>query len=144
MRDVEDVVQESYLRIWKARASQPIKSAKAFLFTIARHLALDAVRGKASTRFVFVGDVADLSVIDEKPGTIDQIDERELISLVSDAVVALPERTRTIVILHKLQGIPQAEVARRLGLTEKAVERQVARGVELCERFLRRRGHEFF
>src|SRR5687767_3921161 len=32
VRDVDDVVQESYLRIWKARAAQPIDSARAFLF----------------------------------------------------------------------------------------------------------------
>lgn len=144
MRDVEDVVQESYLRIWKARANQPIKSAKAFLFTVARHLALDLLRSGQHTRFVFVGDVAELPVVDDKPGVLDLLNERELISLLGDAVVSLPERTRTIIILHKFQGIAQAEVARRLGLTEKAVERQVARGVALCERYLRRRGHEFF
>jgi RNA polymerase sigma-70 factor (ECF subfamily) len=47
--DVEDVVQESYLRIWKVRLHRPIASAKAFLFTIARHLALDQIRrGKIS------------------------------------------------------------------------------------------------
>lgn len=40
VRDVDDVVQESYLRIWKARAIHPIESAKTFLFTIARRVAL--------------------------------------------------------------------------------------------------------
>lgn len=44
VRDVDDVVQESYLRIWKARARHPIDSAKAFLFRIARNLALDTLR----------------------------------------------------------------------------------------------------
>jgi hypothetical protein len=33
--EVDDVVQESYLRVWRIRASQPIHSAKAFLFSIA-------------------------------------------------------------------------------------------------------------
>jgi DNA-directed RNA polymerase specialized sigma24 family protein len=35
VRDVEDVVQESYLRIWRTRAAQPIRSARGFLFRIA-------------------------------------------------------------------------------------------------------------
>ena len=41
MRDVDDVVQESYLKIWQARRRQPIDSARAFLFRIARNLALN-------------------------------------------------------------------------------------------------------
>ena len=43
-RDVDDVVQDSYLRVWRARAARPIHSATAFHFTIARHLALDALQ----------------------------------------------------------------------------------------------------
>lgn len=41
LRDVDDVVQESFLRIWQARARQPIQSARAFLFRIARVHALN-------------------------------------------------------------------------------------------------------
>jgi len=37
IEDVDDIVQESYLRIWKARAAQPIESARAFLFRVARN-----------------------------------------------------------------------------------------------------------
>lgn len=40
VRHVDDVVRESYFRIWEARTVHPIESAKAFLFTIARRLAL--------------------------------------------------------------------------------------------------------
>src|SRR5688500_6163822 len=44
VRDVDDVLQESYLRVWKVRATQPVQSAKALLFTIARRIVLDDVR----------------------------------------------------------------------------------------------------
>ena len=40
LRDVDDIVQESFLRIWRVRAAQPIRSARAFLFRIARNHAL--------------------------------------------------------------------------------------------------------
>lgn len=38
VRDLDDVVQESYLRLWRARTEEPIRSAKAFLFTAARRI----------------------------------------------------------------------------------------------------------
>jgi hypothetical protein len=45
--EVEDVVQESSLRIWKARAAHPISSARDFLFEVARRLAIDFTRQRA-------------------------------------------------------------------------------------------------
>src|SRR5262249_37438840 len=44
VRDVDDVLQESYLRLVKVHASRPIGSAKALLFRIASHLAIDFIR----------------------------------------------------------------------------------------------------
>lgn len=142
VRDADDVVQESYLRVWKARAAQPIHSAKAFLFKVARHLALDLVRRDRVSPVEFPGDWTESSVLDHGPSALDALTEQEMISLIGDAVVALPDRTRRVIILHKFQGLPQAEVGRQLGLSEKAVEHQVARGVELCGRYLRSRGYE--
>ncbi len=144
MRDVDDVVQESFLRIWKARAAQPIHSAKAFLFKVARHLALDLVRRDRISPVTAAGDLAGLPVLEDRPSAVEILTEQEKISLVGDAVVALPARTRAIIILHKFQGLTQAEVARQLGCTEKAVERQVAHGVELCGKYLRSRGYDLF
>lgn len=144
VRDVDDVVQESYLRVWKAKVAQPIESAKAFLFKVARHLALDLVRRNKISPTFSAGDLTGLSVLEDRPGVVDVLSEREKIGLVGDAVVALPARTREIIILHKFQGLSQSAVAQQLGLTEKAVEHQVARGMRLCGDYLRRRGHEFF
>jgi DNA-directed RNA polymerase specialized sigma24 family protein len=44
LRDVDDVVQESFLRVWKARLARPISSSKTFLFQVARRLIVDRAR----------------------------------------------------------------------------------------------------
>ena len=44
LTDPDDLVQETFSRVLQARATAPIASAKAFLFTTARNLALDQVR----------------------------------------------------------------------------------------------------
>jgi RNA polymerase sigma factor (sigma-70 family) len=138
--DVEDVVQESYLRIWKVRAAQPIRSAKAFLFTVARHVALKVVRKNANAPFVALGDLATLRVLDKGPSAAEAVGVQEKIDLLADAVMALPSRCREIVILHKLQGLPQREVAERLGLSARTVEGQVRIGVKRCLGFLQKHG----
>lgn len=140
VRDVEDVVQESYLRVWKACTTQPIHSAKAFLFTVARHVALKVLRKNGNAPFVPCGDLAALRVLDERPNAAEAASVQERIDLLADAVMALPPRCREIIILHKLQGRPQKDVAGSLGLSERTVERQVRIGVKRCLGFLQQHG----
>lgn len=144
VRDVDDVVQESYLRIWQARAAQPIASAKAYLFTVARHLALNLMRRERRSPLEFSGDIAAFGALEDRPGVADVLSEQEKIDLLTDALAALPARTRAIILLHKFEGLTQSEVGARLGLSVKAVEHQIARGVHLCTEFLRIHGHDFF
>ena len=140
VRDVDDVVQDSLLRIWTARASRQIGCARAFLFKIARHRALDLLRHEQASPFVAVRDLTGLSVAEEGFSPVDALSTAEKIDLVAAAIAELPERCREIVVLRKLQRLPQREVAARLGLSERTVEVQVARGTRRCAEFLRRRG----
>lgn len=140
VRDVDDVVQESFLRIWGARTARPVRSARAFLFKIARHLALDTVRRARVSPVIAVRDFSSLSVLATEPDAADNTDARERLRFLADAIEALPARCRQIVILRKLECLPQREVAARLGLAEKTVEAHLARGIDRCENYLRRRG----
>ena len=140
VRDVDDVVQESYLRIWKVRTKQTVNSARAFLFTVVRHVALDKVRHDRASPIDSMADLADSSAVEDSLSTIALIDQQEKIRLLGKALALLSERTREIVVLRKFEGISQKEVARRLGLSEAAVEHQVSRGLSRCEAYLRKCG----
>ena len=52
------------------------------------------------------------------------------------ALEGLPARARNALILHKFQGLPYREIARRLHVSPLAVERDVARGLDACRRAL--------
>ena len=140
VRDVDDVVQESYLRVWQAKASQPIQHAKAFLFRIARNLMLDTVRSARHAPLQETADLAALRILDTRPDAADALLQREILQLLADAVVALPGHYRDVIVLHKIQGLKQQEVAARLGLSERSVEKYVARGLARCEKYLRDHG----
>ncbi|MBI5769407.1 MAG: sigma-70 family RNA polymerase sigma factor [Verrucomicrobia bacterium] len=144
VRDVDDVVQESYLRIWKARMAHPIRSARAFLFQVARHLAIDAVRRNRASPIEALRETAVQSVIEDKPDAAESLAYHEKVSLMGEALAALPDRCREIFILRKLKQVPQKEIAARLGLSERTVESQVTRGMKLCEAWLRKHGVKGF
>ena len=144
VRDVDDVVQESYLRIWRSRAIEPIRCARAFLFTIARNIALKNVGRQRMSPEIIVGDLASLGILAEGHNAAETASRNETFLLLIEALATLPARCREITVLRKLKGVPQKEVAAHFGIAEKTVEEQVSRGVKRCEDYLRRRGVTHF
>ncbi len=139
VRDVDDVVQESYLRVWRAHAAEPVRFAKAFLFTVARRLALDFIRSERRSPLVAGAELASLFVADAALPADAAAARAEENRLLVEAVEALPRRCREIFILRKLHGVSQREIAERLGLSEQTVQVQAARGLRKCGEFMRAR-----
>jgi len=151
VRDVDDIVQQSYLRIWRRQLSRPITevtgtvtaSVKSFLFQIARRLAVDTLRHDRASPFAKTTEESDLestSVIEEREASSEAVCSKEEFELVLVAIEALPARCREVVILRKLHGLSAAETARELGLSEETVHVQTRRGFQRVQDWLQRRG----
>jgi RNA polymerase sigma factor (sigma-70 family) len=140
VRDVDDLVQESYLHLWRRQLGAPIRSAKSFLFKIARNLAIDSLRHGSRNPVDSVADIAQLGVLDTRPNAAEAAITSEELELLLAAIESLPPRCREIVILRKLRGLSQKEIALRMGITERTVEVQGTKGLDRCETFLRQRG----
>ena len=124
MRDVDNVVQESFLRVWRRRAAEPIQSAKAFLFRVARNIAINSLRRERRSPIVAVTDLAALFVLDEKPTAADAATREQEIEFLVEAIESLPARCREIFVLRRLQRVSQKDIAARLGLSEQTVQVQ--------------------
>lgn len=140
VRDVDEVIQESYLRVWKAQAVEPIQSARAFLFRVARNVALDWIRRRRPLILDPLGESAALDVVDGRPGPAEVVATQEKIQLLAEALDTLPSRCREIVIFCKLQGQSYREAAIHFGVSEKTVAEHVYRGVQRLGVELNRRG----
>lgn len=136
--DVEDVVQESYLRIWKTRATHPIQCAKGFLFQVARRLAIDVLRRRESARTDSVADLTALEVAESAPSAAEGAARNEELWLLAQAFHSLPTRCREVLMLRKIDGLSQKEIAARLGIAEGTVQVQIGRGLRQLEEFFDR------
>jgi RNA polymerase sigma factor (sigma-70 family) len=139
VQDVDDVVQESYLKVWKARMQNPIQSAKSFLFQVARHLAIDRIRRDKVRAVEPLPDFEVSSVLDDSPGVAEVACSREELRILAQAIHALPPRCREVIILRQIEGIPQREIAQRLNLSELTVQTHVVNGLRRVESFLHER-----
>jgi RNA polymerase sigma-70 factor (ECF subfamily) len=140
VRDVEDIVQESYLRVWRTKATLPIRSAKAFLYTVAKRIAIDWIRREKTSSIDPVEDLEALSVFDAGKSAVEAIHRAEIIDLMIDAVASLPPRCREIVIMRKFKLFTVRETAFQLGLKEHTIEVQLARGNARIRHYLEARG----
>lgn len=128
--DLDDVVQESFLRVWKARTAVPVRCAKAFLFRVARNVTLDLLRRNSTSPVRQVGNLAAISVLEEGRSAPETLAAAERIERLAAGLATLPPRGRTIIMLCKFHGLSAREVAAQLGISEKTVEEHIYRSMK--------------
>jgi RNA polymerase sigma factor (sigma-70 family) len=139
--DVDDLLQETYLRILRVKDFRVIRSTRAFLFSVARRLAVDQVRRERRGGIHEpVTDFSAIHVLEGGKNIPDTVSTRQEVGLLAEAIDALPPRCREIIILRKLDGLSHREIAARLGLSEETVQVQIGRGMRRCADYLRKRG----
>lgn len=110
--EAEDAVQEVYVKLWESRDSlDGIRLPKAYCIRMLRNLCLDRIR-----------KARHLSLCEElpdgefAPSQDDTIDAKTRLNKVLEAVKALPERQRKVLILRTVEGLSYEEIARRTGM----------------------------
>lgn len=138
----DDLAQEAFLRAFAAEAGRTIESPKAFLFKIAKNLALNELARESLVAIEPLGDFERQEVIaDSNQVAIDDVvDSRERIRLLARAIAALPPQCAKVFILRKMQGMSQKEIAVRLNISVRTVENHVAVGLTRCRAFMREHG----
>lgn len=132
----EDIVQEAFLRTYERR--QSVTTPRAFLFSAARNLAIDARRHDRIAKTDSVGDVEASGVVSFSgtPEDLALSDERS--RLLKGAIEHLPPQCRAVFALRVFHACSYQEIAERLGISEKTVEKHVGRGLRDTYQYLKR------
>ena len=138
--DIDDLVQESYARLIRARETGTVGYAKAFLFTTARNAALDFFRRRKVVSIEAVADLSALSVMEDIPDASEAVNKQQELEMLSAAVRGLPERCRQVVTLRLLYALSHKEIAAELRLSEHTVKAQLAKGMRRCADYFEQRG----
>lgn len=127
--ELADLRQETYARVFEAARREKPRMPRAFLFTTARHLVTDLIRRGQVVSFLAAGT-------NEHPGLVDELSpEKETLARseleqVNRALQRLSAKCREVVWLRRVQDLPQREVAQRLGVSEKMVEKHLQLGTQ--------------
>ena len=134
--DVEDVVQECYCSLSQLTDIRHVQNPRAYLFTIAANLVRRQwrVARVVPIEAAFDDAVADLESDLPSPERI--VTARQELGRVQAAMATLSDRARRIFVLRRIEGMPQKEIARTLGVTEAVVENEASRSLRTILRLL--------
>lgn len=130
----EDVAQKIWLKIQTVREDAPIINKKAYLRRLAHNVAVDHVQGDQRQAAVAERAEALLWGVDFELGPERIIESRDMLERIGTAIQGLPEPTRTILRLTRLDGLTQRETAERMGVTTTTVENHLRRALALLGR----------
>ena len=136
-REVEDIVQETYVRAIQNTKKDGVLEPRAFLFTIAKNLALDYVK-RAEHRLASSVDPAEnleLAAPRLDP-TLDDAAARQEFAIFCEAVRQLPVQRRRVFVLKRVYGYSQKEIAAQLHISEKTVERHLTLAMQGCIEYM--------
>lgn len=124
-QDAHDLVQDVFARLSRAHALDNVASAEGYLFAIAANIALDFFRHrKVRSAHPAAGFVDRIQRTEEfSPERL--LEGRQELACVVAALNEMPERMRNIFILARLENLPRAEIAERLGVSKRLVEQQI-------------------
>jgi RNA polymerase sigma factor (sigma-70 family) len=137
--DIEDVAQEAYLRAYVAEQQKDIEQPKAFLFRIAKNVALTKLTRKSEKITDYIEECGASVVIECGASADSEVEAEESLGLYCDAVAALPDKCRQVFLLRKVHGLAHREIAQRMSLSVSSVEKYLLRGILECEAFVQER-----
>jgi RNA polymerase sigma-70 factor (ECF subfamily) len=140
LRDIDDLVQEAYARLIRARQGGKFDRSRAYLFVTARNAALDLFRRNRIISLTGIEEIDRLHVVDDRPDAAEAASHEQELAILAEAIRALPARCREVVTLRGVHGWPYRTIAQKLGISENTVNAQLAIGLLRCRQFLRARG----
>lgn len=138
--DIDDLIQEAYCKLAGLDSVEHIGRPDSYFFQLVRNLLMDQMRRARIVRIETVAEIDALSVLSDAPSPERIAASRRELEQVRRLIAALPDRCRRVVELRKIEGVPQREIAARLGISESTVENEGVRGMRLIMQALRAEG----
>jgi len=130
----KEIVQEAFLRTYRQRES--VTTLRAFLFSTARNLAANEYRHRRMMERGALRDFGDSWVKTERESLETELLRDERNRLIQEAIDRLPPQCRAAFTLRVFHECSYKEVADRLSISAKTVEKHIARGLRETHAYL--------
>lgn len=123
--DAQDIVQESFIKLWQNVKSVNFETAKSYLFTIAYRTMIDHIR--KYSKFTITDSFAEES---------EEMQSADVQDIINDAVDKLPDIQKQVVLLRDYEGYSYEEIGEITGLSESQVKVYIFRARNTLKKYL--------
>jgi RNA polymerase sigma-70 factor (ECF subfamily) len=134
--EVADLCQDVYVRVYEAAREARPDPVKPFVFAVARNMIIDRIRREHVVPIETVADLESLAVGADQPGPDRAVMAREELRRLQAALDRMPARCREAVVLKKIEGLSMREIATRMGISFKTVDRHLSDGAQYLADFI--------
>lgn len=139
-QDVDDILQETFIRVLNSDAKQEIKSPKGYLFVVSRNLVLKKLMQQSKEMHTELDDA--LTEIDDDNTVEKELHQKLKFERFSKVLSSLPEKNRRAILLRKLYCLSHKEIAKKMDVSVSSVEKYIANGLKQCKQSLCTQGYE--
>lgn len=131
----EEIVSSVVLKLWLKRKELEIRNLETYLFIAVKNMSLNHLKQYSNFRLVYVEDAGVHDIINpHDPGK--ELEKRELIFKMNQAIETLPLQCKIIFKLVKEDGLKYKQVAEILDISPRTVETQLVRAMKKLDNIL--------
>lgn len=134
--DAEDVVQELFFTLWNNRKKIEIgENVSSYLYRMAKNLALNHIRTETNYRTALENREESPSYYEESP-----LESEEFRIALNNCINRLPDRCKEVLLLHRVKGLKQKEIADQLSISVKTIKNQIWSSLQRLKKCLELKG----
>ncbi len=127
--DIDDIVQETYAKLVVLPSIDAIRDPRSYTYQVALSVHVTNLRKSNVIPIKVIPHFEQASIAAPDPSPEQVVGDRGELEQLARALAKLPERCRAVFMARRVEGLSHRETAQKLGISEKTVEKHMARGI---------------
>lgn len=123
----EDIAQDTFVKLWENRAKIDKRTVKSYLYTISGNLAINQLK-RQQLQYKFINQSSD-RYSNESPEF--KLEMKEYESKLQAVIASMPKGSREVFLMNRIEDLKYKEIAERLGISVKAVEKRMSKALQI-------------